>query len=162
MPDLLIALSLLLYPAASADAQVSVQLGFPGVSIGINLPAYPDLVRVPGFPVYYAPRADANYFFYDGLYWVFWEDAWYSSAWYNGPWQSVDYVSVPSIRSQHYRYQPREPVTRQHDSYTAPPSGARRDDRMAPPPRDGGRQHSAPPQSQGQERRRDDHRRDRR
>ena len=40
----------------SATAQVSVGIGLPGVSIGINLPVYPQLVAVPGYPVYYAPQ----------------------------------------------------------------------------------------------------------
>jgi hypothetical protein len=31
------------------------------VSIGINLPVYPRLVRVPDYPVY-APQVDTNYF----------------------------------------------------------------------------------------------------
>jgi hypothetical protein len=39
------------------------------VSVGINYSTYPDLVQIPGYPVYYAPRVDSNYFFYDGLYW---------------------------------------------------------------------------------------------
>ena len=66
-----------------------------GVSIGINLPAYPRLVPVPGYPVYYAPSVDSNYFFYDGLYWVFDGDNWYESRWYNGPWSLVEPDAVP-------------------------------------------------------------------
>jgi hypothetical protein len=54
----------------SAVAQVSIGIGLPGVSIGINLPVYPQLVPVPGYPVYYAPQLNSNFFFYDGLYWV--------------------------------------------------------------------------------------------
>jgi hypothetical protein len=65
------------------------------VSIGINLPSYPVLQQVPGYPVYYAPRLDSNYFFYDGLYWVYEGDNWYSSPWYNGPWDMVDRFEVP-------------------------------------------------------------------
>ena len=65
------------------------------VSIGINLPAYPVLQRVPGYPVYYAPRVDSNYFFYDGLYWIYDNDNWYASSWYNGPWGLVDRFDVP-------------------------------------------------------------------
>src|SRR5690348_5230862 len=65
--------------ATPADAAVNV-------SIGINVPAYPSLVRVPNYPVYYAPSLQANYFFYDGLYWVYGADGiWYESPWYNGP-----------------------------------------------------------------------------
>lgn len=91
----LIALSLLLGAAAPAMAQVSVTVSIPGGSIGINQPAYPELVLVPGYPVYYAPRVQANYFFYDGVYWVYQDDRWYASAWYNGPWDYVEPDDVP-------------------------------------------------------------------
>jgi hypothetical protein len=78
-----------------ALAQVSLTMSFPGVSIGLNVPVYPVLVQVPGYPVYYDPHSSSNYFFYDGLYWVYQQDAWYSSAWYDGPWQQVGPESVP-------------------------------------------------------------------
>ena len=78
-----------------AVAQVSIGIGLPGVSIGINLPVYPDLVPVPGYPVYYAPQLQANFFFYDGLYWVYAQDGWYASRWYNGPWDMVEPNVVP-------------------------------------------------------------------
>ncbi len=94
----LIAVSMLLGPvtvAAPAAAQVSVEIAIPGVSIGINQPTYPELVPVPGYPVYYAPQARANTFFYDGFYWVFHDDRWYMSAWYDGPWDLVDPYAVP-------------------------------------------------------------------
>ena len=97
MRQLLLALPLLLGQVLPAQAQVSVGIGvsLPGVSIGINMPAYPQLVRVPGYPVYYAPSVNSNYFFYDGLYWVYQDDDWYSSDWYNGPWQLVGPTYVP-------------------------------------------------------------------
>ena len=79
----------------SALAQVSFAFESPGVSIGFNVPVYPDLVRIPDYPVYYAPQLPANYFFYDGLYWVFTNGDWYASPWYNGPWQLVSYNAVP-------------------------------------------------------------------
>jgi hypothetical protein len=44
----LVVLSLLLCSITSAPAQVSIGIGLPGISIGINLPVYPTLVRVPG------------------------------------------------------------------------------------------------------------------
>lgn len=91
----LIALSILLGTATPVMAQVSVGISIPGVSIGINLPVYPELVLVPGYPVYYAPRLPANYFFYDGLYWVYQHDNWYVSSWYNGPWDLVQPDDVP-------------------------------------------------------------------
>ena len=59
----LIVLWMVLCSMTSAVAQVSIGIGLPNVSIGINLPLYPELVPVPGYPVYYAPRMEANYFF---------------------------------------------------------------------------------------------------
>jgi len=86
---------LLLCSVSAAEAQISIGIGLPNVSIGINLPLYPELVLVPGYPVYYAPRVDGNYFFYDGMYWVYQDDNWYASSWYNGPWGLVDPEIVP-------------------------------------------------------------------
>ena len=80
------------------------------VSIGINLGGYPDLVAVPGYPVYYAPRLDSNFFFYDGLYWVYAQDNWYASSWYDGPWDMVAPESVPlfvlRVPVRYYRQPP--------------------------------------------------------
>jgi hypothetical protein len=95
MRKLLIALPLLFGSGIAAHAQVSLGISAPGISIGINMPTYPRLVRVPGYPVYYAPQSGANYFFYDGLYWVFTNDNWYESNWYNGPWALVQPDFVP-------------------------------------------------------------------
>jgi hypothetical protein len=90
-----IVLSMLGGLLAPAFAQVSIGIGTPNVQIGITLPVYPELVRVPNHPVYYAPRLGANYFFFDGLYWVYEGDDWYASAWYNGPWGRVAPHAVP-------------------------------------------------------------------
>jgi hypothetical protein len=80
------------------------------VSIGINVPAYPVLERIPHYPVYYAPSLPTNYFFYDGLYWVFDGNEWYASSWYNGPWHFVDRYDVPvyllRVPVRYYRYAP--------------------------------------------------------
>jgi hypothetical protein len=64
--------------------------------IDVDLPAYPEMQPVPDSPVYYGPDVDSNYFFYDGMYWDFYNNGWYSSAWYNGPWEYVDPVYVPT------------------------------------------------------------------
>jgi hypothetical protein len=60
--------------------------------------------------VYYAPGLNTNYFFYDGLYWVFDGANWYSSSWYNGPWQAVDPYGVPvyllRVPVRYYRHPP--------------------------------------------------------
>jgi hypothetical protein len=112
MRNLFIVLSILLFPASAANAAVSIGVGIsvPGLSIGINMPMYPSLVRVPGYPVYYDPRVNMNYFFYDGLYWVFQGNDWYASSWYNGPWQLVapEYVPLYVLRVpvRYYRRPP--------------------------------------------------------
>jgi len=112
MRQLIIGFCLLCGAVTSTVAQVSVGIGvsMPGLSIGINLPAYPQLVPIPGYPVYYAPQVNANFFFYDGMYWVFQDDNWYASAWYNGPWNFVDPQYVPvfvlRIPVRYYRAQP--------------------------------------------------------
>jgi len=110
MRYLLVVLLLLSSPLKSAVAQVSIQIGLPTISIGINLPVYPQLVLVPDYPVYYAPGVDSNYFFYDGMYWVYQGDNWYASSWYNGPWALVRPEFVPlyilRIPVRYYRQPP--------------------------------------------------------
>lgn len=112
MRNLLLVLSLLIFPISAARADVSVGIGVsvPGVSIGINMPVYPTLVPVPGFPVYYDPDVDLNFFFYDGSYWVLQGDDWYMSSWYDGPWVLVEPVYVPvfllRIPVRYYRAPP--------------------------------------------------------
>lgn len=142
MRKFLIVLWLLLAGITSATASVQVL-------IGINLPVYPQLVRVPSYPVYYAPRVAGNFFFYDGLYWVFYDDDWYMSSWYNGPWTLVEPVAVPlfilRVPVRYYRDPPiyfhswrREapPRWREHwgDDWAAHRRGWDRWDRRAAPP----------------------------
>lgn len=106
---LFIALGLFLYSVVSS-AQSNVGVRLPNVSIGINLPTYPELVVVPGYPVYYAPRLNTNFFFYDGMYWIYQDDNWYASTWYNGPWDIVDPELVPvfilRVPVRYYRQPP--------------------------------------------------------
>ncbi len=92
-------LGMLFGPGLPATAQVSVGVGvgLPGVSIGINVPYFPSLVPVPGYPVYYDPRLNLNLFFYDGAYWVFTGDNWYASSWYDGPWDLIGPQFVPDF-----------------------------------------------------------------
>jgi hypothetical protein len=93
----LLGLVLLLCAAPPVAAQISVGIGVPSLDIGIHLPGLPSLTIVPGSPVYYAPQVNANFFFYDGMYWVYQDDSWYASSWYNGPWAAVDPGIVPEI-----------------------------------------------------------------
>lgn len=99
----------------SAIVGVCVLLGMSApagaaVSIGFNVGVYPDLVPIPGYPVYYAPQLDSNFFFYDGLYWVYAQDNWYSSPWYNGPWDTAAPEIVPlfvlRVPVRYYRQPP--------------------------------------------------------
>ncbi|MFZ3087764.1 MAG: hypothetical protein WA123_06835 [Methylotenera sp.] len=109
MHYLLIVLSLL-FGLATSSCTNSYPPGNVSVGIGINVPVYPQLVLVPGYPVYYDPRVNLNYFFYDGLYWVFISDNWYASSWYNGPWDLVgrNYVPLYVLRVpvRYYRQPP--------------------------------------------------------
>jgi hypothetical protein len=110
MKRLIVALGLTLVGIAPATAQVSAMISSGPVSIGINVPVYPQLVPVPGYPVYYAPGVGTNFFFYDGLYWVFNNGGWYQSQWYNGPWFGVPPDAVPvfllRVPVRYYRYPP--------------------------------------------------------
>lgn len=84
-------------PLAVGRIQVGVGIAAPGVSIGFNIPAYPQLIPIAGYPVYYAPGVSANLFFYDGLYWAFAGDNWYYSSWYDGPWSLAEPELVPDF-----------------------------------------------------------------
>lgn len=101
MRNRLLVLCTLLLLGAPAMAQVSV---------GINLSFYPDLVPIQGYPVYYAPGLNSNYFFYDGMYWIYQGDDWYASSWYNGPWMLVAPEAVPlfilRVPVRYYRHPP--------------------------------------------------------
>lgn len=95
----MVAISILLARGMVAAGQVQMGVGVavPGLSIGINIPAYPQLAPIPGYPVYYAPGLRANLFFYDGLYWVLAGDDWYYSSWYDGPWYLAQPELVPDF-----------------------------------------------------------------
>lgn len=92
MGGLLAGLSLLIYPTTTVRAEVNWSVG---IHLGIHIPVYPRLILIPGYPVYYAPHLRLNFFFYDGLYWLYEDDHWYVSGWYNGPWHWVSPAYVP-------------------------------------------------------------------
>ena len=87
----------------------SVAHAQPRIDIGIHLPGPPSFVVVPGTPVYYAPRAPANVFFYGGQYWVY-NGGWYAGPSWNGPWGVVGPAVVPApILRVPVRYYPVPP-----------------------------------------------------
>jgi hypothetical protein len=53
---------------------------------------------------------NSNFFFYDGMYWVYQGDNWYASSWYNGPWSIVAPQVVPAyvlrVPVRYYRAPP--------------------------------------------------------
>jgi hypothetical protein len=114
MRNVILALALFLSPVvctqARAQTSMSISIGNRGVSLGFAISNYPTLQRIPGYPVYYDPQMDLNYFFYDGLYWVYMDDNWYSSPWYNGPWDMIYPAYVPlfvlRIPVRYYRQPP--------------------------------------------------------
>jgi hypothetical protein len=65
------------------------------VDIGIHLPGPPALAVVPGVPVYYAPHASANVFFYGHQYWLFHRGAWFAGPTWSGPWVVVEPIHLP-------------------------------------------------------------------
>ena len=88
-------LATLIAVAVAAPAHAQVQ-----VNVGISLPGPPTLAVIPSAPVYYAPRAPANVFFYANQYWLFHANGWHAGPTWNGPWVAVDpvYVPVPVLR----------------------------------------------------------------
>lgn len=122
MRYLIVVLSMILGLVTSAAAQLSIGIGLPGVSIGFNVPLFPQLVRVPGYPVYYAPQLQSNFFFYDGMYWIYQGDNWYASSWYNGPWSLAGPEAVPLyVLRVPVRYYRRPPVYFRSWVVDAPP-----------------------------------------
>lgn len=87
--------SLLLCPVLFAETQGSVGSKAADVSGGFHMLSYPDLVLVPGTPVYYDPHVAANFFFYDSVYWIYQDTDWYASRRYDGPWGFVTPEAVP-------------------------------------------------------------------
>lgn len=81
-----------------------------GVSIDFNLISQPQLVAVPGTPVAYAPAVPANYFFFNGQYYLFANGGWFVAGGYNGPWLAVPPGYVPgallAVPVNYYRAAP--------------------------------------------------------
>jgi hypothetical protein len=78
--------------ATAADVQIHIGLGVPP----IVLSAPPQLVVVPGTPVYYAPNVSANLFFYQGRYYTVANGVWAVAPAYTGPWAVIQIGQVPA------------------------------------------------------------------
>ncbi len=86
MRRLLLATVLVVAAAVPARAQIHID---------IRLPGPPAFAVIPGVPVYYAPQAHDNVFFYAGQYWVFAGGGWHVGPGWSGPWVVVAPGRVP-------------------------------------------------------------------
>ena len=92
---LLLSAGLLAPPMArAADVHVGINIGVPPPP-PVVVESPPQLVIVPGTPVYYAPSLPCNYFSYGGLYYTFHDGHWFSAANYGGPWTFITVARVP-------------------------------------------------------------------
>ena len=98
-------------PAWADSVSIGVNIGTsPPPSPVVVLPAPPQLVVVPGTPVYYAPGVSLNFSFYSGRFYTFHNEAWFYSTAYNGPWTFVVLEQVPrpilAVPVAYYRVPP--------------------------------------------------------
>jgi len=94
-------------PAAAADVHIGINVGVPPPPpIVVERP--PELVIVPGSPVYYAPAVPYNFFYYDGAYYTFHDAHWFSARSAHGPWTYVRRVPRPvvAVPVRYYRVPP--------------------------------------------------------
>lgn|SRR5512137_195433 len=72
--------------------------------------APPQLVVVPGSPVFYAPGASINFFAYGGRYYTFHEGAWFVATTYGSPWVTIAPARVPrpvlTVPAAYYKIPP--------------------------------------------------------
>ncbi len=88
---LLVLLGLIVPGASSAEVNVSIGIGLPG----LVFPGPPAMVVVPGSYVYYPPEVDVDIFFYHGYWYRPYGGGWYIASGYNGPWRSIGPRRVP-------------------------------------------------------------------
>src|SRR5687768_16332556 len=93
-------------------SSVGVGRATAGLNIDFNLITQPQLAIVPGTPVAYAPAVPANYFFYNGQYYLFADGGWFVAGGYNGPWLALSPAHVPAalftVPVNYYRAAPRQ------------------------------------------------------
>jgi hypothetical protein len=81
--------------AAPAPAPAPVVVMAPPPPPPVVVAAPPQLVVVPGTPVYYAPGLSVNYFVYRGRHYTHHNGSWFVAGVYNGPWTFVAVEHVP-------------------------------------------------------------------
>jgi len=80
--------------AGAANVNVGINVGVP-LPPPIVVAAPPQLVVVPGSPVYYAPRVEQNYFVYDRRPYTFHDGHWFVAAAPGRPWTLIATERVP-------------------------------------------------------------------
>lgn len=70
----------------------------------------PELIVIPGTYVYWFWAGDSDVYFYGGVWWRFWGNAWYRSGNHKGGWVRVDVKIVPFA----VRHLPSNWKSRQH------------------------------------------------
>jgi hypothetical protein len=92
--------------ATAQDVKINIGLGVPP----IVLTAPPQLMVVPGTPVYYAPDVQANLFVYKGRYYTVAHGVWSMAPAYNGPWAVIQIGKVPppvlAVPVEYYKIPP--------------------------------------------------------
>ncbi len=93
-----------------AAAAVNINIGIGAPLPAVVLAAPPQVVLIPGSPVYYAPDAGINLFFYSGRWYRRHNNGWYRASYYNGPWAYMPPSRVPAafvrIPGNYYRPMP--------------------------------------------------------
>ena len=83
-------------PAQAQNISVGINIGSPPPPPPpFVVAAQPQLVVVPGSPVYYAPGLSFNYFAYGGRHYTFHDGSWFVAAGHKGPWTFIAVEKVP-------------------------------------------------------------------
>jgi hypothetical protein len=96
-------------PIATGMALATVVLftSLASARVTFNIEIQPQLVPVPGLPVYYAPELPQNYFSFGGQYYLFSDGVWYVAPTFRGPWVFLPLANVPppllSVPVEFYR-----------------------------------------------------------
>jgi hypothetical protein len=95
--------------AAGPDVKINIGLGAPAVPpVIVTTP--PQLAVVPGTPVYYAPGAPQNLFFYKGRYYTLVNNVWSTAPASTGPWVVIQLGKVPqpvlAVPVEYYKIPP--------------------------------------------------------
>ncbi len=84
-------------PVQADSVSIGVNIGSPPPPPppAIVMAAPPQLVVVPGTPVYYAPSLSVNFFAYGGRYYTHHNSAWFMATTYSDPWTFIAVERVP-------------------------------------------------------------------